>query len=155
MKSGEYEENFKEGAEANLRLGKDALSKGSYVDAFIHSFWTLENSLKAVLEKSSNYDNRPGKDRHHRCLDLLSKIRRLGILPSNILSKVDKYTNELLTINVYDPSGTSHMDSPPATSHKVITDIRYFDASKYLDLNDSKSKIDKAEKIYNLLRPFM
>lgn len=155
MSRGEYKEDFREGAEANLKLGIEALSKGSYVDAFIHSFWTLENSLKAVLEKSGNYDNTSRGDRHHRCLDLLSKIKKLGIFPSNILSKVTTHTNDLLTINIYDDSGNCHMDSGPASSHHVITDIRYFDASKYLGLNDSKSKIDKAEIIYILLKPFM
>lgn len=155
MSRGEYKEDFCEGAESNLRLGKQALSKGSYVDAFIRSFWTLENSFKAVLHKSGNYDNRSRGDRHHRCLELLSKIQNLGIIPSNILTQVTTHTNNLLTINVYDGSGNCHMDSGPSTSHIVINDIRYFDASKYLALNDSRSKIRDAEKIYNLLKPFM
>jgi len=155
MSRGEYKEDFCEGAESNLRLGKEALSKGSYVDAFIRSFWTLENSLKAVLVKSGNYDNRSSGDRHHRCLDLLSKIQNLSIIPSNILTQVTTHSNNLLTINVYDGSGNCHMDSPPSTSHLVINDIRYFDASQYLGLNNSSSKISEAEIIYNLLKPFM
>lgn len=155
MSRGTYRENFLEGAESNIRLGKDALSKGSFVDAFIRSFWTLENSLKAVLVKSRNYDNRGSGDRHHRCLDLLSKIQNLGIIPPNIIAQVTSHANSLLTINVYDSSGHCHMDSPPPTSHFVINDIRYFDASKYLGLNDSRSKIQEAESIYNLLKPFM
>lgn len=152
MSIDEYKEDFKKGAQSNLEIAGEALNKQLYVDAFIHSFWTLENLLKAILVKSNKFVNRANGDRHHRCLGLFSKIQDHHLIPADVLDEVESHMMDLLTINVY--SGGGHVDSPPHLSHKVINDIRYFDAASYIGLNDSRPKVQKAELIYRLLNPY-
>lgn len=152
MSTGEYVEDFRKGAKSNLELAREALP----TDAFIHSFWTLENLLKAVLVKSGNYEDKPlsrGGDRHHDCTEHFKKLQRLELLSSEVLDELDSQMTDMLTVSILDESGTCHMDSPPPQTHRLIGDIRYFDASTYIGFNEARSKVEKVESIYELLEP--
>jgi HEPN domain-containing protein len=152
MKMDEYEENFSEGASYNLRMAKEAIEKESYPDSFIHSYWALENTLKAVLVKGEKFDKK--KDRHHRCLKLLSKIKCEKIIPPNVQEAVEKQVKDMLTIDI-PGTGGGHIDSLPERTHIVISNIRYFDAERYIGVNEAKAKLKNIENIYDLLKPFI
>jgi len=153
----EARENFAEAAISHLSAAKIALeTEGLMHKAFEEAWYCGECSFKAVLDKAGKYIDAPLRrrgDKHHEWHRHYQKTKDEGLLPQDLTFLIlDSLVESLYAIDI--SSDVEHVNCGP-TGRNLIGDIRYISSEKFIGRTDAEEKVRLAERLVEILQPFM